>query len=203
MTDDQAGFLPKMMQHFAECLIAELGRDTLIAVLRKAELPTTWADPLYFKTLNGQEAALAYSKLQHALRTYYGRGARGVLVRIGGKLWEGLLKESSLTVKTQAAFVRGVPINLRRKFALELIPRLIHDQNGSITVHSLDLDLLLVDHASFATLGQFDSAPICHVTQGMIRECLYWAIGYEHDIEEISCRAFGAKACEFKITVGG
>jgi predicted hydrocarbon binding protein len=74
---------------------------------------------------------------------------------------------------------------------------------GDHTVHTLDLDLLFVDHASLATAGQSDSTPICFVTLGMIRECLYWAVGYEHDIEEISCRALGAKECEFKITVGG
>jgi predicted hydrocarbon binding protein len=41
------------------------------------------------------------------------------------------------------------------------------------------------------------------MTLGMIRECLFWAVGSEHDIEEIACRALGAKACEFKISFGG
>lgn len=82
-------------------------------------------------------------------------------------------------------------------------PRLLSDKPGDVTVHTLDLDLLLVDHVSPTTLGQKDSAPICYVTQGLIREALYWAVSREFDIEETSCRAAGHNNCEFKITVGG
>jgi predicted hydrocarbon binding protein len=66
----------------------------------------------------------------------------------------------------------------------------------------MDLDLLLADKTSPGTLGQNESEPICYVTLGLLRECLFWATGQEHDIEEISCRANGAQACEFKIIVG-
>jgi predicted hydrocarbon binding protein len=201
--DEGAGFSPKIVRSFIETLSTTLGQDTLSAVVDKAGLPTDWANVAHFTTLDDIQSAQSYSKLQAALRTYYGRGARGILLRIGSKLWENLLKDAAFGIKTQAAIVRGLPVGLRRKPALELLARLISMKPGDHTVHTLDLDLLFVDHASLATAGQSDSTPICFVTLGMIRECLYWAVGYEHDIEEISCRALGAKECEFKITVGG
>ena len=192
-----------IMQQFVETLSAEIGPVTFTAVLSKAGLPKEWAQPSHFLALDDERVALAYSTLQSAIRTYYGRGARGILMRIGTKLWQSLLDDAPLGIKTQAAIMRGLPKSARRKPALELLARILSATHGSITVHTLDLDLLLVDQASPATLNQTDDSPICFVTFGLIRECLYWADGQEHDIEERACRAMGAHQCEFKITIGG
>jgi len=200
---DGAGISPKIVRRFAEILSAELGRDAISAVLEKAGLPFEWADASHFASLDETGAAQVYSKLQSALRAYYGRGARGILFPIGGKLWGRLLEDAAFGVKAQAALVRGLPVSLRRKPALELLSRLMSLKPGDITVHTLDLDLILVDHTSPTSMDQSDNAPICFVTLGLIRECLFWAVAQEHDIEETSCRATGAKECEFKITIGG
>lgn len=72
-----------------------------------------------------------------------------------------------------------------------------------MTVHALDRDLLLADHTSTSTLGQSETKSICCVKVGLLQECLFWASGKEHNVEEISCRAKGDQACEFKIIVGG
>jgi predicted hydrocarbon binding protein len=106
-------------------------------------------------------------------------------------------------MKAQSKFVFGLPVNARLKPALELLAKLLADQRGDVTVHTMDLDLLLVDKASPGTLGQSESERICYVTLGLLRECLHWATGQEHDIEETSCRANGEDTCEFKITLGG
>jgi predicted hydrocarbon binding protein len=83
-----------------------------------------------------------------------------------------------------------------------LLARLLSAKPGDITVHTLDLDLLLVDHVSPTTDGQRGDEPICWVTLGLIRESLFWAAGREYDIAETSCRAAGAAACEFHIKTG-
>ena len=137
------------------------------------------------------------------MRTYYGRGARGILIRVGGNLWNRLLEDSSLAVKAQSKILFGLPANARRKAALDLFAKMLSAQRGDVTIHTLDLDLLLADQASPGTLGQSESEHICYVTLGLLRECLYWATGQEHDIEETSCRANGGEACEFKIVTGG
>jgi predicted hydrocarbon binding protein len=192
-----------VMRRFVETLSEEIGKDTLSAVLSNAGLPKEWAFPAHFSGLDEEHTAQVYSRLQSALRTYYGRGARGILLRIGSRLWHRLLNDAAFGIKAQAAIIRRLPISQRRKSALELLARILSASPGGISVHTLDLDLLFVDQISPTTLDQTDSAPTCFVTLGLIRECLFWAVGQEHDIEERACRAAGAHQCEFKIGTGG
>ena len=192
-------FSPKLLGAFIETTIAEIGAKNLPAVLTKSGLPAEWADLAHVKKLGKQSAAEAYAGLQQALRTYYGRGARGTLQRIGINLWSQMLDSASLRDKTQSKLLRGMPTTMRRKAALELLARLL---GGDISVHTLDLNLLLVDRSSPTTLNQHDDEVICHVTHGLIREAIYWATEKEPNIEEIACRAMGAQNCEFKITFG-
>jgi len=193
----------RFLHHFVETATSELGQENLSIVLEKAGLAPDWSDPVSWNNLNGTSAAEAYAGLQKAMRTYYGRGARGILIRVGGSLWKRLLEDAPLAIKAQSKFVFGLPVNARRKAALELLARQLADQRGDVTVHTMDVDLLLVDKASASTLGQSESERICYVTLGLLRECLYWATGQEHDVAETACRAKGEQACEFKITIGG
>jgi predicted hydrocarbon binding protein len=196
-------FSARIMQRFVETLSSEVGHETFSAALVNAGLPEEWAHSAHFAGLDNVRTAQAYARLQSALRAYYGRGARGILLRIGAKLWNYLLDDSTFAIKAQAALIRGLPKSLRRKPTLELLARILSSAAGSITVHTLDLDLLLVDQASPTTIDQSDDAPICFVTFGLIRESLYWADGQVYDIEERACRATGARQCEFKVTIGG
>lgn len=193
----------RFLNDFVTTVAGELGQDTLSIVLEKAGLPPDQSDPVSWKELNGARAAEVYAELQNAMRTYYGRGARGILMRVGASMWKRLLENAPLGAKAQSRLILGLPLNARRKPALELLAKLLAGQRGDVTVHTLDLDLLLSDKASPGTLGQDEAERICYVTLGLVRECLHWATGQEHDIEETSCRANGKDACEFKIITGG
>jgi len=195
-------FSNRILRRFAETVAVELGTDQFNAMLALSKLPAEWTKPGTFLKMDPVESAKNYAALQAALRTYYGRGARGVLLRVGQRLWELLLDDAALGGKAQAAFIKRMPRSARRKSILELLARLIGTQAGDITVHTLDLDLLLVDHASPAAQSQHDSHPVCFVTQGLIRESLFWATGQGFDVEETSCKAMGQDTCEFKITAG-
>jgi predicted hydrocarbon binding protein len=194
-------FSGRILRRFVESVEVELGGDQFHGVLALSRLPAEWAKPQMFLKMKPTEAAKTYAALQAALRTYYGRGARGVLLRVGQRLWNLLLEDSALGGKTQAALIKRLPLTTRRrKSILELLARLIETQPGDITVHTLDLDLLFIDHASPAAEGQNHSRPICFVTQGLIRESLAWATGQGFDVEETSCKATGKDTCEFRIT---
>ena len=195
-------FSNRILRRFAETVAAELGANQYQVMLGLSKLPPEWSKPETFLKMDSVESAKAYASLQAAMRTYFGRGARGVLLRVGQRLWDHLLQDAALGGKAQAAVIKRLPLAARRKPTLELLARFLRTQPGDITLHNLDLDLLLVDHASPATDGQRDSAPICFVTQGLIRESLFWATGQTYDVEETSCRGTGANTCEFKITLG-
>jgi len=193
-------FSNRILRRFVETVAVELGTEQFDAMLALSKLPSEWATPQTFLKTDPGESARTYTCLQTAMRTYYGRGARGVLLRVGQRLWNFLLEDAALGGKAQAALVRRLPLEPRRKSILELLARMIATQSGDITIHTLDLDLLLVDHASPAAEAQRDSHPICYVTLGLIRASLVWGTGQNFDVEEISCRAMGHETCEFKIT---
>jgi len=191
----------RFFRQFLDVLTDELGNEALVSILEKATLPADLVDPQAVSRYNTATAAETYARIQHAMRFYYGRGARGALIRIGRLLWVRLLETASLAEKAQAQIVRTLPPSMRAKPALELLARFMREHLESVTVHALDLDLLLVDRAGAVTVEQQEVTPICYVTIGLAQEALFWASGREHDVEERACRATGAAQCEFKITM--
>ncbi len=195
-------FSSRIVRRFAETVARELGADQFTVMLGLSKLPAEWAKPETFHKMDALESAKAYASLQAAMRAYFGRGARGILLRVGQQMWTHLLEDAGLGGRAQAGIIKRLPVGARRKPTLDLLGKFISSSSGDITVHTLDLDLLFVDHASPTASGQNESAPICYVTQGLIRESLFWGTGQTFDIEETSCRAQGHHACEFKITAG-
>ena len=180
----------------------ELGADQFNGMLALSKLPSEWGTPGTFLKWDANESAKTYATLQAAMRTYFGRGARGVLLRVGQRLWNHLLEDAAFGGRAQAAVIKRLPLATRRKSTLELLAKFFGAQAGDITIHTLDLDMLLVDHISPSTHDQHETAPICFVTRGLIRESLYWATGKGYDLEELTCKATGANTCDFKITGG-
>ena len=202
MKDQESQLLPiRFFRQFLALLNTELGHEGLVSIMEKASLPAEYADLQAVSHYNATTAAETYAQIQRAMRFYYGRGARGTLIRIGRLLWPRLLETASLAEKAQAQLVRTLPPSMRSKPTLELLARFMREHPEGVTVHTLDLDPLLVDHAAAVTADQHEVLPICYVTVGLIQEALFWASGREHDVEERACRATGAEKCEFKITV--
>jgi predicted hydrocarbon binding protein len=195
-------FSNRILKRFAETAALELGADQFNGMLAMSNLPLKWRKPETFLKVSVADSVHVYAALQSAMRIYYGRGARGVLIRMGQRMWNILLEDTALVAKTQAAVIKRLPLATRRKPTLELLGKLIGSQPGDITIHTLDLDLLFADHASPSTHDQTSPIPICYVTQGLIRESLFWATGQNHDVEETSCKAMGKDTCEFKIITG-
>jgi predicted hydrocarbon binding protein len=197
----EARFPGRILYRFVEAAAAELGPEQLGAILALSELPADWARPASFRKTGQVEAAKTYATLQAAMRAYYGRGARGTLLRVGQRLWHHLLADATLPGKAQAVVIKRLPLRSRGKSALELLSRFLSVKPGDITLHTLDLDLLFVDHASPSTQGAQSRSPICYVTLGLIRESYLWSTGQRPDVEEISCRARGDNTCDFRITL--
>jgi predicted hydrocarbon binding protein len=195
-------FSNRIVKRFAETVARELGADQFPVMLGLSKLPAEWSKPDAFLKMDALESAKAYASLQAALRAYFGRGARGVLLRVGQRMWNLLLEDAAFGGRAQAAVVKRLPLNTRRKPTLDLLAKFLSASPGDITVHTLDLDLLFVDHASPTASGQNESSPICYVTQSLIRESLFWGTGTAYDVEETACKAQGHHACEFKITAG-
>ncbi len=193
----------RLVQQFVAATSEEVGAEKLALVLAGVDLMPSSIEPERLRRMEGQEAVELYARLQRALRMYYGRGARGILLRIGRGLWQKMVEQASLLEKAELQIARRLPVPARRRRVLEFVAEHLRDPGGSSSVHLLDVDLLLVDRSGAAACGQTDDEPICYVTLGMIQGALYWAAGREADVEEVACKATGAPACEFKIKLGG
>jgi predicted hydrocarbon binding protein len=201
MTGPARAFPPYLLRQFILTAIAELGRNELAQVLQDANLPGSLLDVGSISYLNSLQAADSYATIQRTLRIYYGRGARGALLRIGRNLWVPILQELNIGDRILAAGLKVIPVNSRHKPALELLARILRGNDGSASVHTLDLNLLFVDASSATTVGLKEPQPVCFVTLGLIQGMLYWTTGFDYEVEETGCRAMGADTCEFKITV--
>jgi len=193
----------RLLKQFVFAAFEEVGVDKLPQVLAKINLSPTVVEAESIKRLDGHGSAEIYALLQRALRLFYGRGARGILLRIGRNIWKRMVAEASFREKAELEILRRLPVPARRRRTLNFAVNHLCIDGGSATVHLLDTDFLVVDRSSAATCGQESAEPICFVTLGLLEAALYWATGQDNDIEEIACRAAGSPACEFRVRLGG
>jgi predicted hydrocarbon binding protein len=193
----------RLLHLFVEALTGEIGADKLPQILSRIALPLTFLERDALIRLDGGQAAELYASLQLGLRQFYGRGARGILLRVGRRMWDQLTLTAYLREKAEFEIARRLPIPARRRRILNLVAERLRDGGGSVSIHTLDLDLMLMDHSAAATAGQISAEPICFTTLGLIQGAFVWATDKEADIEEIACKAAGAPACEFKVKFGG
>lgn len=148
-----------------------------------------------------QVRASELAALQAAFRQYFGSGARGALNRIGRSAWALLLREATLPARTGLLAARLMPASTRRKLALEFLADMLRAGSDDISVHSLDLKLIFQDRLSDLTYGQHSTMPICWSTLGLLQAALAWSTDEPVDVTEIDCRAMGADACRFQISI--
>lgn len=141
--------------------------------------------------------ATGFAGLQRVIRDYYGTGARGLLNRIGRGAWYAMLKEIPISKKAGLMAIRILPLEARRIRCLEFLA----GQLNQASVHELEGDFILVDQASDGAYGQSCREPICWLTAGLIQAAMVWALSEEPEVEEIACRATGADACKFRISL--
>jgi predicted hydrocarbon binding protein len=192
-----------LAQLFADAATQEVGAEKLPSILAGSQLSPSVLEKDALAGLDGMEVAKVYASFQQALRLFYGRGARGILLRIGQGMWDRMTVRTNFREKAELEIARRFPVPARRRRMLDLVAGYLREGGGATSVHRLDLDLLLVDHSAAATVGQSSAEPICFVTLGLIQGAFFWATGQEADIEEIACKAAGAPACEFKVKLGG
>jgi predicted hydrocarbon binding protein len=186
------------MNAFVAAVRAEIDIHTLPAVLAGSGIAVGDLEPV--ETGSPDEL---YARLQKALRLFFGREARGMLVRIGRDVWDRWVGEARLKEKADLEITRWLPVPARRHRVLNLVATRFLEEEDGASVHTLDMELHLVDRVGAATIGQKEEHPICFVTLGLMQQALLWATGKEADVEEISCKALGSPVCEFTVGFGG
>jgi len=100
----------RLVRFFIDSAAQEVGAEILPTILAEDHLsPSIIMDGAHLVHLDGAEAALLYASIQQALRLFYGRGARGILLRIGAGMWNRMLAQANLLEKAQLEIVRRLP----------------------------------------------------------------------------------------------
>ncbi len=140
-----------------------------------------------------------YARLVQAMRTYYGLGARGAMLRIGRGVFRQQVASRRLEAFLERLRLRMMPLSQRRLRGLQSLAEHMAWPGGDIRIEASNSELWLIDRTADRTFGQQSDEPSCWVAVGEIAEALLWATGVEHVVEETACRAAGADACSFAI----
>ena len=161
-----------LLQLFVDSAAHEVGAENVPVILAGNHLAPSILEKDSLDRLDGMEAAKVYASYQQALRLFYGHGARGTLLRIGQGMWDRITAQANFREKAELEIARRFPVPSRRRRMLEIVAGYMQEDRAATSVHTLDLDLLLVDHSADATLGQTTIEPICFVTLGLIQGAL-------------------------------
>ncbi len=199
MSENQGRSLPNArMRRFMLAIQDVMAVTGLTTVLRQAGLQR-FASALPPADDEPGLSAGEYAALMQAIENYYGRGARGILTRIGYSSFQRLVESRPLLAGFYRLLFRLLPAQNRQLLVLRWLAREIARPGGSVSVHLDDRRVAFVDCEGDATVGRQRDVPICWVTLGEIQEALKWGTGQEYDVTEASCKARGDLACRFEI----
>ncbi|MRR52852.1 MAG: hypothetical protein EG825_18430, partial [Rhodocyclaceae bacterium] len=100
----------RMTQYLAEAAIQEVGLNKLPSVLAMVHLTTAVLEKDAIAAMSPTEAARLYASIQQSLRLFYGRGARGVLTRMGRLIWERMTTQTTFREKAELEIARRLPV---------------------------------------------------------------------------------------------
>jgi predicted hydrocarbon binding protein len=185
------------------------GKQGLNIVLRENGLER-FIDNYPLEEMNPSAGALQkdYTALCTGLLTFFGRAGRGGLIRIG-KLSARMFINNymdSMGMGAMVAAARLLPAGMKQKAGLEsninIFKKLYKDVGIDWHAHIEDRgDKLayIVEDCTVCIDREADAA-ICTVFTGNISEATLWLMEKEYDVQEVECRAMGAKACVWEIS---
>lgn len=179
-----------------------LGEKGITAMLNAAGLPRYIGN--YPPDNLAQEVTFTdYTRLCLAVEDFYGRGARGLLNRIGRASFRYGLREHPALFKAVQTYLKLRGAHARLKFVLNAIAKALTQEANEPTQVEEDEDdfILSIDYCAACWERQTDK-PVCHVNIGFIEEAGQWALGAPVEVQEIACRAQGDPACRYRIHIG-
>jgi bacteriochlorophyll 4-vinyl reductase len=143
-----------------------------------------------------------YSAVQGALEEMYGpRSSPGIARRAGWETFDKLIRHRKRFSGTRRLLTRVLPFSMMMRYGLRALASefaRISDQETSIEERTESFQYVI--HRCPHCWGRQSSSPTCHLTTGMLEECLRWATrGDNFLIREIECIAMGDKVCRFHV----
>jgi predicted hydrocarbon binding protein len=177
-----------------------MGENGLNAVLRSVGLERFIGNFPPDDTDPGIKAT-EYARLNEAIETFYGRGGKGMLRRIGKASFQYGVREQGALMGLAGAALKLMPHKQRIKFVLNAMANALKKTNPQVEAWVAEEgDTIAYCEATCAIcLGRHSDGPICHLYVGSVGEAVRWATDQEYEITETLCIAKGDPHCRFEV----
>ncbi len=177
-----------------------MGEHGLNTVLRTSGLQR-FVGNLPPDDLNPGVDALEYARLNEAIESFYGRGGRGMLRRIGKASFQYAIREQPALMGMAVAALRLLPQRQRILFVLNNMVNALKKSNAQVNAWVDDSGgkIAFVESTCAICNSRTSPKPICYLYLGSVGEAVRWASGIEFEIIETHCLAKGDEYCRFEI----
>lgn len=177
-----------------------MGRNGLNAVLRMAGLGQ-YVDNLPPDDLNPSVKSSDYARLNEAIESFYGRGGRGMLRRIGKASFQYAVREQSALLGLAGVALKLLPQKQRVRFILNSMANALKKTNPQVQIEVEEADdkFAYVARTCSVCYGRQSDKPICHLYVGSISEAVQWVTGQPYQVQETQCIAKGDPYCRFEV----
>ena len=177
-----------------------MGKNGLNAVLRMSSLGQ-YIDNLPPDDLNPSVKSSDYARLNEAIESFYGRGGRGMLRRIGKASFQYAVREQSALLGLAGVALKLLPRKQQMRFILNSMANALKKTNRQVQVEVEEADNTFVYVARTCSVcyGRQSDKPICHLYVGSIGEAVRWATGQPYQVQETHCIAKGDPYCRFEV----
>ena len=177
-----------------------MGKNGLNAVLRMSSLEQ-YIDNLPPDDLNPSVKSSDYARLNEAIESFYGRGGRGMLRRIGKASFQYAVREQSALLGLAGVALKLLPRKQQMRFILNSMANALKKTNRQVQVEVEEADNTFVYVARTCSVcyGRQSDKPICHLYVGSIGEAVRWATGQPYQVQETHCIAKGDPYCRFEV----
>src|SRR6266508_7022672 len=145
--------------------------------------------------------ASQYAKFKQAIETFYGRGGRGMLRRIGKASFQYAVREQAALLGLAGVALKLLPERQRIKFILNSMAGALKKSNPQVEAWVDDNGerIAYMESTCGICYGRQSEVPICYLYIGSIGEAVQWATGKEYQIVETHCLAKGDPYCRFEV----
>lgn len=177
-----------------------MGENGLNAVLRSVGLER-YIGNFPPDDTNPGIATVEYARFNEAIESFYGRGGKGMLKRIGKASFQYGVREQGALMGVAGAALKLMPQKGRIKFVLNAMAGALKKTNPQVDawVEEEDEKIAYCESTCAICLGRRSDQPICHLYVGSIGEAVRWATDHEYEITETHCVAKGDKFCRFEV----
>jgi len=177
-----------------------MGENGLNTVLRTSGLQR-FIGNLPPEDLKPGVKATEYAKLNEAIEAFYGRGARGMLRRIGKASFQYAVREQSSLMGMAGVALKLLPQRQRILFVLNNVVSALKKTNPQVDAWVEDKEgkIAFVEKTCAICMGRHSTQPVCYLYIGSVGEAVKWATGLDYDVRETHCIAKGDSFCRFEI----